>query len=239
MLIRNSSKYIKKIKIYLIFIIAVLFICIIGTKVYAQEVTKTVYKTLPGSKFWIKGTSTINDFTCSTQKIVGYGSLSNSLDSLKEDTEKTRLDTDKVVIWIPVKSFDCGRNALNNDMYHAMKSDKYPEIYYVLTSAKLITPYDSTDSTFVLESIGKLTISGKTNTVNIKINIHKLPNDELKLTGSLPISMHDYGIIPPTAFWGLIRAHDKLIIDFYLLVKAEKNRNNRNPDETVTKNVRK
>ncbi len=202
-------------------------------KINAQSDTEAKYKTLTGSKIWIEGTSTINDFTCSTTQVVGYGYLAKRSVPADNYQNNSVKDSEEVVITINVRSFDCGRTAMNHDMYHAMKSDRFPVIRYRLVSAKLLSDPDSVGSTFTIDSKGKMTIAGKTNIVKIKMKVQQLQKGEFKLTGSEPISMHDYGITPPTALWGLIRAHDKLVVHFDLMAKVDKNGNANRLSETV------
>lgn len=38
------------------------------------------YVTLPGSKLWFEGTSTVNDYTCAAGKVDGYAEIINSSD---------------------------------------------------------------------------------------------------------------------------------------------------------------
>ena len=52
-------------------------------------------------------------------------------------------------------------------------------------------------------------------------NIKTLEENLYKITGSKKLSMFDFEITPPTAFFGLIKANDTLEIYFDLLVKVD------------------
>ena len=175
----------------------------------AQEI---VYKTLPGSKMWIEGTSTLNVYTCKTDDVNGYAELYNA-----RGENDTSLGKDKANLLIMVKSLNCGKDLMNEDMYNAMKSGEFPFISYELLSARLVSHADSADGWFDLETRGKLSIAGDTNTVVIIMKIKKMTNHVYRLVGSKALSMRDFGIIPPSHFFGLIKARKGLTVHFDLL----------------------
>lgn len=187
---------------------------------YAQGRTKVEYIALAKSRIWIDGSSTINDFSCSSDKIKGFGYLGqneNSSNQLKTP------DSSVVDITVTVKSFDCGVEGMNNDMHNALKYEKYPLIKYRLLDAEVKSKIDSTDGTkFLLETKGDLSIAGVTNVVNILMHVVQLPDGTYHLKGHKPLSMYDFNITPPSAFFGLIKAHDKLTVYFDLYARAEK-----------------
>ena len=74
-----------------------------------------------------------------------------------------------------------------------------------------------------MQTHGSLYIAGEKNVVDIKFKVEKLANGNFRLIGGIPISMLDYGIVPPTHFFGLIRANKNLIVHFDLLAGREEN----------------
>lgn len=207
-------------KINIFFLLGIIILILISAKIDAQNLDEVKYVTLPGSKLWIDGTSTVNEFTCNTTSVNGYGYVENSkFDSngIKDSVDKK----DEAFVAVLVHSLDCGKDIMNEDMYNAMKSKKYPTIRYKLLSAKLASNPDSSKLWYELETKGQLFIAGKLNLVNIKMKVEKLQSGVFRLVGSKPLFMHDFGITPPSHFFGLIRAHDKLIVHFDLLAARE------------------
>lgn len=174
------------------------------------------YVTQAGSKLWIDGTSTIDSFTCVTHQINGFADIVNSI-----DMNDNSLGKDKVEVTVPVFTLDCGKSIMNDDMYNAMKANKFPLIKYELIKAHIDSKLDSTANRFMLETYGYLTIAGVTNRVDILINVEKLDNKRYRLTGKKSLSMLDYGIVPPSHFFGLIRAHDQLVVNFDITAARE------------------
>ncbi len=179
----------------------------------AQESGDIYYITSPSSKLWIDGTSNIDSFTCKSQVVNGYAEIGG-----EPDTADTSYNNDKVIVSVSVKSLNCGNGLMNNDMYDAMKADKYPAIKYELLNARLSSHPDSS-GWFTLNTFGKLFIAGKDNRVKIKIKVKQLADGKYRLVGSKPLSMLNYGITPPSHFFGLIRAHDKLVVHFDLVAE--------------------
>lgn len=184
----------------------------------AQNKGEVLYVTLPGSKLWIEGTSTLNDYTCATGQIKGYAKIFDPT-NLKPGA----LKKDKVIVSIAVRTLDCGNNTMNKDMYNAMKADAFPEIKYELAYARVSAKPDS-GNRVTLHALGNMLIAGKKKMENIKIIIEKLTDGNFKLSGSFPVSMADFGIIPPQHLLGLIKAHEKLVVRFDLIVTEWKTR---------------
>lgn len=188
-----------------------------GKTSFAQNSNDIKYTALPGSKMWIEGTSTLDDFKCTTADVNGYAEIQNPdipIDSASADSSK---DKDIVYVSILVHSLDCGKKLMNEDMYNAMKSNMFPSIKYELISAHIKSSPDSATGWFNLMTKGNLYIAGEHKTVDILMKVRELPDGRFRLLGSKPLSMLDFGITPPTHFFGLIRAHKDLTVHFDLL----------------------
>jgi len=182
---------------------------------FSQAKNGIGYRTHPESKLWIEGTSTIIDFTCITNSICGYAFIKN--DSLTREGNGNQKIESKVVVSIVVKSLDCGNEMMNEDMYEAMKDKKNPFILYELLNSKIVSEEDI-GGWSEIQTTGYLTIAGYKRIVNIPLKVRKLPDGKYNLVGIKELSMYDFNIEPPSAFFGLIKADDKLVIKFNLIV---------------------
>ncbi len=196
----GAAKYI------LIFAVTAL---LFNAEMYGQTI---IYRTMPGSRMWIDGTSTLNDFTCKTNDVEGFAVV-NDVPDLNDGTS----GKDKAFLTVTVQSLNCGLELMNEDMYNAMKSKKYPFIKYELLNAHLLSSADSAGGWFKLQTTGNLSIAGDTCKVNIVMKVKKLVDGVYRLIGSKALSMNQFGIIPPTHFFGLIRAHEGLTVHFDLI----------------------
>ncbi len=187
----------------------------------AQSINEIRYVTLPGSKMWIDGTSNIDSFTCKTQNISGMAEILKIKDAGGKSIQQNTDEKDSVKVLVAVKSLDCGNSLMNDDMFNAMKYKKYPMIKYILLNAHLESMQDTAGGWFILDTKGYLFIAGEKNEVDIPMKVRKLSDGSFRLIGSKALSMKDYGIIPPTHFFGLIRAHEGLVVHFDLLAARE------------------
>lgn len=187
----------------------------------AQVGSSQRYITLPGSRLWLEGTSTINGFTCSTLEVVGSASLPFDQSSEKSIMRTASESKTTVQVNIAVKTLDCGNGMMNADMYKAMKMDEHPFIRYELIQAEAKTSEELTKGMVQINTVGMLTIAGKTNQVEIPIIVQQLSDGQFHITGSKPVSMFDYNITPPSAFFGLIKAHDQLVVHFDIIAAVD------------------
>lgn len=193
-----------------------------------QCMAQTQYVPEDDSRVWIEGTSTVNDFTCSTQQIEGHAQLtleSSSTASPSSDTTRAQnavptastdpsADTPTILARVPVRALDCGKRRQNRDLYEAMKASNHPEIQYEIVQANVMAPPDSSRDHYVLEAIGNLTIAGETRTVRLTLQGRRLGDGRVHAQGTLPIQMTQFNVDPPTAMLGLIRVRDEITVHF-------------------------
>ena len=174
---------------------------------------------LPESEVQIDGTSTVDDFTCRAATVRGSGALAGGERTLvKKAALADDTDTDADVrIRVPVATFDCGRRRMNTDLYRALQADAHPFIEYELASAELIDEPRTAAGPYRLRAAGRLTIAGTTRAVEVVLEGERLPDGRVQARGQLPLQMSAFGIEPPTALLGLVRAHDDITVRFRLV----------------------
>jgi polyisoprenoid-binding protein YceI len=172
--------------------------------VFSMTQAQSSYRALPGSKLWLDGSSSVNTFSCSTVQVNGTASFENGIP--------------EVSVQIAVRTLNCGNDGMNDDMYHAMKTKEYPFITYVLRSTDSVA-VDPQTGEIHLVTAGELTIAGSSENVEIPITVTPSGRDRYRVRGTKPLSMHEFHITPPSAFFGLIQAHDLLIVNFDITVE--------------------
>lgn len=186
---------------------------------YAQE-SQVRYSAQPESKMWLRGSSTVGKFTCLTTRVEGSGFLAGELPTADDSTKQVGNNEATVSVTVYVRTFDCGNDLMNNDMYNAMKDQEFPLIEYELVSAERVDT-SSEKSWFEFNTLGTMTIAGVRDTVEIPIKARRLPDGRYEVVGKKALSMLDFGITPPSAFFGLIRAHKQLTIHFSVIAGTE------------------
>jgi polyisoprenoid-binding protein YceI len=167
----------------------------------------------PTSKLWIEGTSNVHDWKCETTTIdaaIDVDSLGASLTASLPKSLK------KVGVKVPVKSLKCGHGKMDDNMYKALKADDNSEISYVMASFETL-PSESKDA-FTVRAVGKLTIAGVENAITMDIAATRLADGTIKAIATVPVKMTAFGVKPPTAIFGTIRAGDEVKVKFELTV---------------------
>lgn len=160
----------------------------------------------PGSKVILLGRSNVHSWSCATSTFQANITLDSSdrSDGLASGSKSVV----RLTVMVPVKSLDCGRKRMNEDLFRALKADAFPEIRYVLTSYD-VNEHATADSITVY-SVGELTVAGKTQRVAIQVKGARDRAGGLRGNGGVKVLMTDFGIKPPTAFFGAIRTKDAL-----------------------------
>jgi polyisoprenoid-binding protein YceI len=190
--------------------ISLAMLALVGTTAAAQGTA--LVPVSPDSKLWIEGTSTIHDWTCKATSIDAAIEVDAAAVQLAVSPPKM---LKKVLVKVPVKSLKCGHGGMDDNMYKALKADSDPQISYILASFE---PANEEATEFMLKTVGTLKIAGTENRLAMDVSAVRLPDGTLKATGTVPIKMTDFGIKPPTAIFGRIKAGDNVKVKFELTV---------------------
>jgi len=160
------------------------------------------------SRFWIDGSSTAGSYTCTAARVDGTG--------LVDGTDRTQVSGQ---VTVPVRAFDCGQRRMNNDFAKALKSGTHPVIRFEVQSAQVAGPGASgwTRAT----ATGSLEIGGVVRPITVDVDGQTLPDGRVRLRGRMPLRMTDFGVQPPTALLGLVRAHNRIVVRFDLIAAHE------------------
>jgi len=146
-----------------------------------------------GSKARIAGTSSVHDWTMESIVIGGFMEVDSKFpESALTDPNAAR---PKVEAFMPVRSFKSYSKRMDEVMQEQMEEPKHKRIEYRLIGLK---PKSAPDSTGALqfEAIGALTIKGTTRTNTMPVTIERR-DGKIKVTGSTPLKMTDFGVKPP------------------------------------------
>lgn len=164
------------------------------TRASAEDAATVRYDAQPGgSTCSMDGTSTMHDWTMTTAIISGY--IEADANFPESALANTAAASPKVVANMPVRAFKSGKAKMDEKMQEHMQTDKFGRIEYRLISLK---PKSKPGTTGPLEfdAVGTLTIVGKTVTNTMPVTIEK-KDGKLKVVGSTPLKMTDYGLKSP------------------------------------------
>lgn len=184
-------------------LLASLALCMDGANVQAQ----TALTVQPESKVILHGRSNVNSWSCATSTFQTSFEVDSS--AWSEGPAPRSNGIVRLIVTVPVRSLDCGRKRMNEDMFRALKADSFPEFRYVLTSYEVDEQLPTADSVSV-NSVGELSVAGRTKRVEIQVNGTRDEAGSLRGNGSFKFLMTDFGIKPPTALFGAIRTKNSL-----------------------------
>jgi polyisoprenoid-binding protein YceI len=208
---------------------ALVFFCLgPATLTHAQ----TRYGAQPrGNSVKVDGTSTAHDWEMEGAMIGGFIEFGPGvqLDPAQTAIAGTQggIVPAKARAVIPVASIHSKAEHMPDVMDHlmqgAMKEEQCKIITYSLTELTFKGPH-TPGKPFAFESKGQLLIAGVTNKVSFPITIECLDAGKIKVSGTAPVKMTDYGVTPPAPNFGLglMKCGDdvKIIFDWTLEKKA-------------------
>lgn len=170
------------------------------------------------STFQIEGRSTAGAYTCASDDVGGVAHLApTTVRNVREEVHRSQAD---VSVLVPARSFDCGKSRMNADFYEALQADEHPVIRYDLVRAD-VRRGPAPDGGIELDVEGRLAIAGTTRTVQATVTGYRFAEGIYRVQGSLPLRMSDFGIEPPTALFGLVKARDEIEVHFDLVGVCE------------------
>ena len=155
----------------------------------------------------IAGTSNVHDYTATTAdaKItkVQFGSHvagATFWDEVQKPGGLTAFD-----LVIKADSLKSSKDGLDKNMYKALKTKDHPVITFRLTRMDGIPG--------ALEATGLLKIAGVEREVTLPLKTVR-KGDLLAVSGEIAVLMTDYGIEPPKAMMGMVKADPKVTVTF-------------------------
>ncbi|MGO8701984.1 MAG: YceI family protein [Limisphaerales bacterium] len=177
----------------------------------AMSQAQTRYSAQPrGNDVKVDGTSSLHDWEMEGTLIGGFLELGAGVQLDPAQTsiagaQDTKIPAKARVI-IPVESVHSKADHLPEVMDHlmqgAMKDDQFKTIIFTLKELNFKGPH-AAGKPFEFETKGDLFIAGVTNKVAFPVTIECLDGGKIKVSGTAPVKMTDYGIPPPAPNFGL------------------------------------
>lgn len=188
-----------------------------GTKMPKEIKPLTIiYSFEKGSKVSIDGTTNVKDFFCSSSKLFAQQSAKLN----REDS--TRIGFDNAALDFNISSLNCGNIGINRDLMKAMKADSYPLISVKLTDAQIDAEKKlSPDSWTTIRINVSICMAGTTKNAFIIVQGKKIGTDYYRFVGQHSMQMSSFGVVPPTALFGMVKVKDGIIVKFDLIISAK------------------
>jgi polyisoprenoid-binding protein YceI len=147
-----------------------------------------------GSKVRIDGTSTLHKWTVDGPTVNGFIEADSGFPESALADPKAAAPV--VQVSIPVDSLKSFDELMDQVMQDHMDMARYPRIEYRLVSLK---PRSAAGAAGPLkfDATGTLTVSGTAQTVTMPVTIERVDRTAIKVAGSTPLKMTDFGVEPP------------------------------------------
>lgn len=186
-----------------------------------------------GSQLVLQGSSNVTDWRCSGTTLDGrmevaapLSQINNIIDRI-EDGDVARLDPraasfpqPEFVLDVPITSLRCGNKQMERDMYRALRSDANPMIGFRFAGLVGGVEHDIDSKDYRATIAGEISLAGAIRKVRIPVVAQRVGRDRFRLRARLPLRMTDFGVTPPTALFGMVKAKNDLVVTFDLILRS-------------------
>jgi len=171
----------------------------------AAEPSRDLYVLSGAYSVTIDGTSNLRDWKENVGKVTGAMEAKINPDgSIGLTSIRICMDAGSI------KS-DMGR-VMDNKTYEALKVSAYPEILFTLCTQQQLTPVRNCETAIPVK--GYLSLAGVSRQVTMLVKTFAINRGTLQFEGYENLRMTDFGVRPPTALFGTMRASPDITIHF-------------------------
>jgi polyisoprenoid-binding protein YceI len=173
-------------------------LAILTISVVSVTFAQTSYVMSNGTELMVSGTSTLHDWEMKSAKGTGQAVVTIENGTLK--------GIQSLSVSLTAETLESGKSQMDRNAYKALKTDKNPQIKYVL---KDIKPGQGNTWT----ATGDVTIAGVTKTMTMPVTVNQQGN-VLEFSGSIATKLTEFKIDPPTAMLGTIKTGNDVKLSF-------------------------
>lgn len=185
----------------------------------------------PGSRAELQGSTSVGSWTSRSTDIQGQILLSTQADAIEDLFDRIHnVDPTPALdlplraapiakISVPVDSLHGDSAGMDHDMRQALKAGEHPFIqfdYQRVERATVISDPANHQSELKLRVSGNLTLAGVTRPIAMDAIVRRDSRRHFRAEAQATLMMSDFGVTPPVALFGLIKAGDKVHVVFEL-----------------------
>lgn len=179
---------------------------------YQQEAQRSLILQAE-SRMSLEGSSTLHDWSCEATEVNASISVQMSRDPATNAADLGTVEW--IAIDVPVQAIKCGLVPMERRLYRTLNANVHPAIEFRLTDFTF-GPVLAMRWEMAVAVSGQLTVAGATREINLDVRVGHDDSSSLRFRGHTAIVMSDFGIEPPSEFFGLLRVHDRLEVIFDL-----------------------
>jgi polyisoprenoid-binding protein YceI len=173
--------------------------------VSADRPVKDAYILSKNYEVTIDGTSNLRDWQ---EKV---GDVTGDLTAVVNEDGSVALSSIRIQMKVLSIKSDMGR-VMDNKTYEALKAPAHPEILFTVSAPMRLVQVR--DCQTAIQVKGQLALAGICNPVTMLVKTFEIRQGILSFQGSQRINMSDYGVKPPSALFGTMRADPEITIRF-------------------------
>jgi hypothetical protein len=158
----------------------------------------------------VAGQSTLHPWTVTSDRVSITGVPAAPLGGIEEALAAGRIG--ELIVEVPVRSLKAKDEGINKNTYKALNADAHPTISFRLRSY--------TVDEAQLHAKGTLTINGVERDIELALNT-RMTAAGLEVSGEQPLLMTDFGVKPPTAMLGMIKARNEIVVRFTVVLTMQ------------------
>ncbi len=182
-------------------LIALLFA--VGT-LSAQEVSLNL---APDFDILIDGDSNVRDWDANVTEVNAEFILNGY--NFENLTDLRPEHFQRMILRMPVEEIETDSRRLTRNLQDYLKGDDYPIITFELTQVNEVR---MENGTALIIADGVITAAGQSHNVTMNVTAENSADGSILFSGAQELLMTDFGIDPPTAMLGSIRARDEMTI---------------------------
>lgn len=213
-------------------------VALIAAAAASGRAAETRLVATPASRLVLQGWSNVAPWRCSGSSFEGRVEVAAPLERINAVIDRiedgqigvfmanpaaARFPTPRFELRLPVSGLRCGNRQMERDMYRALDATTHPVIEF--RSGEMIggVEHDIDSGTYRARFRGLLTLAGERRNVEIDVTAERTGQNRFRLRAALPLRMTDFGITPPTALKGVIRARNELTVRFDVILEPAGN----------------
>ncbi|HEX7154222.1 MAG TPA: YceI family protein [Thermoanaerobaculia bacterium] len=189
-----------------------------------------------GSAVVLDGSSNVKDWQCRGTSVdalmvvpTSPSHLNAVIDRIEDgnigvwmsNPSAARFDPPDFRLRVPVSTFKCGNRVMESDMRRALKAEANPHVEFAFRGMKGGIRHDVDTGLYHADITGDLSLAGVKRTITLTLAAQRLSPTRFRFRAVLPLRMTDFGVTPPTALFGAVKARDELTVRFDLTLEVQ------------------
>lgn len=201
----------------------------------AARAQATRLKAVPPAAVVLTGSSNVTDWRCRATALEAEMVVDARADHINAVID--RIEDGSIGVWmanpsagrfpqprftlrIPVSAFRCGNRVMESDLQAALNAERHPHAEFVFRELRGAIGHDIDAGVYHATIAGDLSLAGATRRIELQLSAQRLSRSTFRFRASLPLRMTSFGITPPSALFGAIRARDGLTVSFDLTLQV-------------------